>query len=158
MTKGRWFACLLVGLGLVHGCGRPDNDIRPVPSPEDDRASPHEIVFRELIDELNEAADIVGGMDDEASARQARPKLTAVARRIGKTLQQIRDLKPPPKALEERLLTQLQPSLQRAGQRLSEARERAEKVPGAAAILQEVAGQFEKVGHVMKAGPPPAKR
>jgi hypothetical protein len=149
---------VLLATGLALGCARDDGEGRPVPAPEDGRASRHDRVFRELVDEVDEAAEVLHRVHDEPSAREQAPRLERVARRMERTLKRLHDLEQPSRARQERVITQHYRPLQQAFQRLVGESERVGKIPGAAAALQEAARRFQQIEQVIKTMPPPAKR
>jgi outer membrane PBP1 activator LpoA protein len=63
----------------------------------------HESVMKESLDKLNEVATILEGVKDEASAKEAKPKLAAIAARL-KELKTKMDQLPKPSADEEKRL------------------------------------------------------
>jgi hypothetical protein len=115
-------AGIIALLAFSGGCGSSD---------------PHDAAVKEMLAAMNELADVMDTVKDEASATAAAPKLKAVADRV-KALKTKMDGMPKPTAeVEESLKKKYEEQMKNVMGRLMAAGMKASSVPGAQAAFQE---------------------
>jgi hypothetical protein len=108
------------------------------------KAPASEGAARDLIADLNKAADILSTVQDEKSAQEAEPRLQAAVRRLRKTMKRFETFAPS-RGEEARLRTKYWDALKKASQRLAN---EIEKVAGNEETYEALKGslaEFEKL-------------
>ncbi len=129
---------------LALGCSETKNGGTVAPNTSNGKAPPAETASLALIADLNKAADILHVVGDEESAKEAEPRLKAVAQRLEKTMKRFQQFRPAP-GEEARLKTKYWDALQKASRRLERAAEKVADVPEAQAVLEKSLAEFKKL-------------
>lgn len=121
MRHATRFAGLLVLVWAASGCG----------------GDKHEVVIKDTIQAMNDMADIVDTIKDEASAKAAEPKLKAVADRLQEIKKRADAMEKPSAEKEEALKKKYEGELKAGMGRMMGAAMKAASVPGAQQAVQD---------------------
>jgi predicted nucleic acid-binding Zn-ribbon protein len=103
----------------------------------------HEAMMKDMIKAMNELADVLESIKDEATAKAAEPKLKALGTRIQEMKKKADALGGLPKDKDEELRKKYEPEMNAAVGRIMAASQKAASVPEAQAALQEA---FKSMG------------
>jgi hypothetical protein len=108
---------------LTSGCGRG--------------TPTHESLTQDMIGMMNEQADVLAAVKDEASANAAKPKLEALAEKAKAMKQAADKLGEPVKEVEEQLRKKFEPEMQKVAQRVMSEMMRIMSQPALKQALQD---------------------